>query len=77
MYLDGALEAVELLRQRHPSHQQGRPHVGQAHHQLLGLPLDLDRQLPGGGHDQRWGRNNALANHTGGFTHALRNVRTF
>lgn len=52
LYLDAALEAVELWGKGHAPHKQSSSHVGKSYHQLLGLFLNLNGQLSGGGQDQ-------------------------
>lgn len=52
LYFDASLEAVQLWWKWHTTHQQSSSHVGESHHQLLGLPLYLNGQLSGGGQDQ-------------------------
>lgn len=58
-YFNTALEAVELRRERHAANQQSSSHVGEAQHELFGLSLDLNSQLPGGSQDESHGTSNA------------------
>lgn len=52
LYFDAAFEAMELWGKWHATHEKGSSHVGETYHQFLGLSLNLNGQLPGGGQDQ-------------------------
>lgn len=52
-HLDPLAQAMELRGGGQAPHQERGPHAGQTAHQLLGLALYLDGQLPRGREDER------------------------